>query len=164
MVHMVLYLRISQHITVKLYYHARRKTSERWNIDEQQIAKRFKSPNRMRRMRKCVKGHPLRPTCSIYLKVSSSTVCTSCSRSFYPRREASCSEEELLSPGLRPSRVHKSTAEVKVSHYHPNQTCVRAGIKLRLFETVPTLPLDGTEPKKPAFAPVSRISKRIPFS
>jgi len=79
---------------------------------------------RTHRMQKYIKGHLLHPTCSIYLKVSSSIVYTSYSQSFYPQREASCSRGELLSPGLHPSRVHRNTAEVKISRSRPSRKYV----------------------------------------
>jgi hypothetical protein len=64
---------------------------EMWNISGQQRKKGYKEfGSRTHRMRKCLRGHLLHPTCSIYPKVSSSIVYTSCSRFFYPRREASC--------------------------------------------------------------------------
>jgi len=87
-VYMLLYLRISQHITVRMYYYAVKKTCETGRTS---MSNRQQKDTRIRVVRKRVKDHPLHPTCSIYPKVSSSTVYTSCSRSFYPRREASCS-------------------------------------------------------------------------
>jgi hypothetical protein len=105
-------------------------------------------------MRKRFKEGPLRPICSIYLKVSSSIAYTSCSRSSYPRREASCSSKVLLSPGLRPSRVHKSTAEAKISRYHPRRSRVSTERKSTgTGETFQPCHWMGPTPKIPLWLP-----------